>query len=337
MQPGISNSKSVQRWASPLDVSFSQNVLYPKFSDGRSVDEAVHLIRETPCEDAEYDLTLEHPFPAIEVVWWTPKLRDGQGKPLLDKDGSERLAREKLFTLDNRRLYALQRAAVMRFPQKCRVAVGEIVDKSEVMRHLKKMRTRTVGLSVSVSEWSGTGRDNAKDYNTMRVWDWRSAVAPVEFLLRDAEERVHEAADSGKCGAWEYLDGKGEVRGPFSTWQMRQWWERKMLPPELKVRQFRPNLAKNNNNAGGDGSNTLKEAEPFNLVTHLWQAPVPAFAPGLSPRNAGEGRETFTQCQQCNRKRCEGWSTRGGEWYCISCWNKWQRDRTQEADEKRHG
>ncbi|CAE8648137.1 unnamed protein product, partial [Polarella glacialis] len=104
-------------WVSPLEVFFSQNVIYPKFTDGRSVDEAVRQIRVVEADSSEEDVViLEAPFPQIEAVRWCPKLRDGEGKPLLDSSGEERRGSEGLFSMDNRRLYALQRAAVAHCP-----------------------------------------------------------------------------------------------------------------------------------------------------------------------------------------------------------------------------
>ena len=105
---------------------------------------------------------------------------------------------ERLFSLDNRRLYLLQRAAVAQHPQRCCVKVGVIADKSEVMRHLKKFRTRTNGLSISIGEWNGQGRDNASDFSTMRVWDCRSAVAKANESTTVGTQ-AKDAASLGSC------------------------------------------------------------------------------------------------------------------------------------------
>merc|ERR1712003_465055 len=107
------------------------------------------------------------------------------------------------------------------------------------MNHIKKFRTRTHGLSISVSEWNGVGRDNAKDYSVLRVWDWHSAVAKIdESNASDAAEVATEAAEKGSCGCWEYVDSKGVQRGPFSNALMRQWWLAKFLPHDLLIRPY---------------------------------------------------------------------------------------------------
>ena len=37
---------------------------------------------------------------------------------------------------------------------------------------------------------------------------------------------------------WEYLDIKSIRHGPFSNWQMRQWYEHKMVPPTMMIRPY---------------------------------------------------------------------------------------------------
>jgi len=316
-------------WVSPLDVAFSQNVIYPKFADGRSVDDTVKQIRVvsgqgkgseelTAAEGGGLgpeEVLLDPPFPTMEAVRWSPKLRDGQGRPLLDEQGGQRRGAEGLFSVDNRRLYVLQRAAVAQYPRRCRVAVSVIVDKAEVMKHLKKFRTRTNGLSITVSEWNGVGRDNAREFSTMRVWDWRSAVSRAAEAGPEAAAIAAEAADTGSCGCWEYLDNSGTRRGPFSNWQMRQWWERKMLPQNLRIRPYDAAASVGDRGAADEGPE-------FRQVQDVFQeAPAP-FAPGHSPR-ATDKEADWKRCAQCNRKRWEGWSAHG-EWYCATCWRRWE-------------
>merc|ERR1719162_1834390 len=81
-------------WLSPLDISFSQNVIYPCFSDGKGVDKAIVQVKAMECVDVdEFDLTLEPPFPSISAVRWRLKLRDGEGKPLVDENGDVRMGK----------------------------------------------------------------------------------------------------------------------------------------------------------------------------------------------------------------------------------------------------
>lgn len=302
-------------WRSPLDIAFSQNVIYPLFSNGGSVDEVVSQIRvrEPSDDNVEADLVLEPPFPKIEVIWWCPKLRNGEGKPLLDEQGSERRGREALFSIDNRRLYALQRAAVARYPKTCVVEVSVITDKGEVARHLKKFRTRLNGLSITISEWNGVGRDNARDYTALRVWDWRSVVTQAE----ENGSCMVDAVEAGGCGSWEYLDAKGVVRGPFSNWQMREWWERRMFPSDLRIRPYVADLACREGANRDDPDSFRPVAEAFA------EAPAP-FASSHSPEAAATATDAdWQECADCGRKRLEGWSARG-QWYCAVCWKRWE-------------
>lgn len=298
-------------WMSPLDVLFSQNVVYPKFTDGRSVDDAVKLIRAVPCEGDPDAVILKPPFPDIQAVRWCPKLRDGQGKPLSDGQGGYRMGAEGLFTVDNRRLYALQRAAVAQWPKRCTIPVEVFTDRLEVMKHLKKFRTRTNGLSITISEWNGVGRDNIKDFSAMRVWDWHSAVSSVQEGDAGLKATL-EAADAGSCGCWEYLDNQNICRGPFSNWQMQQWWKRRMLPAGLQIRPY-------------DAAAAVGHRQPaeFSILSEYFATATEPFAPGWSPC-ATEQEGEWKKCAQCNRKRWEGWTAQG-EWYCAMCWKRWQK------------
>eukprot|EP00927_Polykrikos_kofoidii_P052048 TRINITY_DN45810_c0_g1_i1.p1 TRINITY_DN45810_c0_g1~~TRINITY_DN45810_c0_g1_i1.p1 ORF type:complete len:344 (+),score=62.99 TRINITY_DN45810_c0_g1_i1:97-1128(+) len=318
-------------WLSPLELRFSQNNIYPRFSDGQGVDEALSQIRyvddDASPNDVEGggDLKLEPPFPTIEAALWSPKLRDGDGKPLLDANGVERLGEEALFSLDNRRLFVLQRAAVTRYPRRCKTAVAVIVSKEERARHVKKFRTRTNGLSVTICEMNGVGRDNAKDFTPIRLWDWRSAVAQVKAGNAQATESAERAASSGTCGSWQYLDGKGVHRGPFSHGMMRDWWERRMLPTDLKIRPYDPVAVAAEKAALTTTGEVAMPAYDFRLVVDVFAAAPAPFAPGWSPRAAKQEAEVgdFNECDQCGRSRLEGWSG-GGKWYCAACWKRWE-------------
>jgi len=287
-------------------------VIYPRFSDGRSVDDAVQQVRAEA--GAGKDLTLRCPFPSIEAVWWCPKLRDGEGRPLVDSNGEQRLGSSMLFTLDNRRLYVMQRAAVLQYPRHCVTRVNVVTEKSEVMKHLKKFRTRTNGLSITVSEWNGHGRDNARHFSAMRVWDWRSVISSIEWNSGERSDAV-AAADLGSCGCWEYLDFQGVQRGPFSNWQMRQWWEENMLPEDLQIRPYdaRVSVAEK----GG------AKCTDFRVLTEWFKDAPTVFAPGFSPRGGTDLDAKWKRCSRCGRSRWEGWPL-GESWYCAACWHRWK-------------
>mmetsp|Transcript_295 Transcript_295/g.822 ORF Transcript_295/g.822 Transcript_295/m.822 type:complete len:391 (+) Transcript_295:16-1188(+) len=369
--PPVSEHEVV--WTSPLEVLFSQNVIYPKFTDGRNIDDAVKNVRaftrerptlpkesyeglselavakakaaaataasiaEEGLKQDNFDVVIVPPFPSIEVVWWSPKLRDGSGVPLTGEDGGELRAEQALFTVDNRRLYALQRAAIAHWPRRCITRVHVVADRVEVLKHLRKFRTRTNGMSINITEWHGIGRDNARDFNAMRVWDWRSAVPrAVETSSTgggtEAETAMPTAAQTGSCGCWEYLDNDDVRRGPFSHAQMRQWWELDMFPRDLRIRPY--------DAAAVVGHKEWEVAEDgtgedvFRPVEEVFSNAPAAFAPGWSPRVTDQEGE-WRKCAQCRRKRWEGWSAHG-EWYCSACWRRWRLHGDMGGPRRRH-
>ena len=54
----------------------------------------------------------------------------------------------------------------------------------------------------------------------------------------EEEEMEHEEEcdcwDYTRC--WEYIDDEGVQRGPFCNWQMRDCWQKRMLPKSLDIR-----------------------------------------------------------------------------------------------------
>ena len=95
-------------------------------------------------------------------------LEDGEGKPVLDEKGEERrgveasdgdtgdlpkslLCSQGLFTLDNRRLYALQRAAVAQYPRSCFVRLDPC--KNPAWRQLVARRTCKITVEEITNRW----------------------------------------------------------------------------------------------------------------------------------------------------------------------------------------
>ena len=55
----------------------------------------------------------------------------------------------------------------------------------------------------------------------------------------DEEEEIEheEECDCWDCTpCWEYIYDEGVQRGPFCNWQMRDWWQKRMLPKNLDIR-----------------------------------------------------------------------------------------------------
>jgi len=185
------------RQISPLDVRFSQMRARHEFRDGRLLEEAIQLIRlvrwERPVEPGPADgegarepaaWRLEAPFPPIEILQWRCKLRDEHtGRPRLDpKTGGELYDQEdRWFTLDNRRLYCLQKVAVSAWPERVVVDVVELPPGPLTRaRQLKKFRTLDRGRSVLIG-----GRGEGE---TLVRWSWREAAGlEVEGSEPEAE------------------------------------------------------------------------------------------------------------------------------------------------------
>lgn len=169
----LRRKSAVEKLMSPLEVRFSQMRARLEFRDERSLEEAVEQIKPVEREiDGEKLFYLDAPFPAIEVMKWRCKLRDGEtGRPRVDsRTGGELYdSSENLFTLDNRRLYCLQKVATSLYPKKCVVDIVELPPGAPTrVRELKKFRTLDRGRSVMMG-----GR---QDGETLTRWSWRQAV-----------------------------------------------------------------------------------------------------------------------------------------------------------------
>merc|ERR1711865_200635 len=103
------------------------------------------------------------------------------------------------------------------------------------------------------------------------------------------------AADLGRVGCWEYLDGKDVLRGPFSHVQMREWWGRNMFPKNLRIRAYDAAAASASKRGASDDSGFRKVEEAFA------DAPEP-FAAGFSPRVAQEPEGEWHECGECKRQ-----------------------------------
>lgn len=196
---------------SPFEVRFSQMRARREFRNGDTLESAVDLINvvclgevtsSTVDEDRDDALMwlLDAPFPPIEVLQWRCKLRDEQTRrPRLDpKTGCELFdGEDRLFTLDNRRLYCLQKAAVALWPKKVVIDVIELPPGSLArMRELKKFRTLDRGISILV----GTRREG----DTLVRWSWRE-----ELGLDLANE---SEADTNGCHVQIRRRPRGECR-----------------------------------------------------------------------------------------------------------------------------
>uniref|UniRef100_A0A7S4VAU1 Uncharacterized protein n=1 Tax=Alexandrium monilatum TaxID=311494 RepID=A0A7S4VAU1_9DINO len=166
----------------PLAVRFTQEHIRPVFQDGRTLESTIAAI-STRSGTGDYDVILETPFPSIEVVRW--RQRDGGSKG--SADGKEWV------TLDNRRLYCLQRAAAALWPRRVAVVVEVLYAATEGI--LRKCDSSTAGRSVGIghSPKALTGR-----------WEWQEAVALDGPKVHAAHALV--AADNSRTCVEELLD-----------------------------------------------------------------------------------------------------------------------------------
>lgn len=230
-----------RRLLSPFQVRFSQTHIRPLFQDGQSVNDAVPLVtselyeplpeEENEVEPGATDVfgaptgsdnwwLLQHPFPEIEVIQWRCKLRKDDGTIKVDEAGMELYGDLEWHTLDNRRLYCLQRAAVKFHPKEVRIVVCIVrQEDAAVTREFRKFRTLDCGRTVGIGH-----RDEAE----IPRWSWRK-----ELGLPDEELPVGTAmARNPRRNIDRRFGGRGGSRNGS-----------KDAPPEREGRDFVANLA----------------------------------------------------------------------------------------------
>lgn len=136
----------------PLALRFSQDHIRPEFQKGPDMEAAIKAIHTKPGSGA-YDIVLVPPFPAIEVIRGHLKNEDGVSQD------------DHWLSLDNRRLYCLQRAAVAHWPQRVACEVEALKAPTQDMR--KKVNSSVDGLSVGIGH---------SPKQLMSRWDWTKEV-----------------------------------------------------------------------------------------------------------------------------------------------------------------
>jgi hypothetical protein len=176
-----------EKLISPLAVRFTQEHIKTVFRDMHVVEETAAQIEAHPGMGDDYDLVLHAPFPQIEIIrWGTTRIVD-------EEEGGYHW-----FTLDNRRLYCLQRAAMRHWPLRVAAKVEILYADPGVLR--RKYDSTTLGASVTVAH-------SCKDAPLFR-WDWRMEVQAC------AHNGALTATCSKEHGAWDAVardDEKEEV------------------------------------------------------------------------------------------------------------------------------
>jgi len=176
-----------EKLISPLAIRFTQEHIRPVFQDGSELEATIRQITTRPGSGA-YDVILEAPFPVIEIMRWRPHNK-------CTTDESDREAKH-WFTLDNRRLYCLQRAAVALWPQ--RVAVAVEANYAAPEGALRKSDSSSAGRSVGIGHSLKTLVDR---------WCWRSSITTAVADPASVElANQHVEADDGKESIGELQD-----------------------------------------------------------------------------------------------------------------------------------
>lgn len=128
-----------ERWVSPLAVRFSQGKIHPFFHERGPISEVLLQIHASPNADGTAR-HIEPPFPPMRLLH-------------LKSFGV-------LVTLDNRRLYALQRFAMQEWPTPCLVKAlcVEELTPTRLKAENRKFTNRTAGLEIEIES-----RSNAFD------------------------------------------------------------------------------------------------------------------------------------------------------------------------------
>lgn len=145
-----------EKLISPLAVRFTQDHIREVFRDGKIIEDTIRQIKVKP-GTGDYDVILDAPFPNIEIVRWYQK----------DSDHKEPDT-DHWFTLDNRRLYCLQRVAASLWPQRV-AAVVELLYTVPASVN-RKDDSSTAGRQVNIGHNGKTLFDS---------WNWRESVGSV--------------------------------------------------------------------------------------------------------------------------------------------------------------
>mmetsp|Transcript_63764 Transcript_63764/g.149472 ORF Transcript_63764/g.149472 Transcript_63764/m.149472 type:complete len:364 (-) Transcript_63764:370-1461(-) len=176
----------------PFALHFTQEHIKTHFQDGRVVEETIPEIEAQQSGSEHFDLILKAPFPNIEILRW-------QAPDCKDKNV------QRWYTLDNRRLYCLQRMAAQHWPKR----VGVVVDilYADTGRVRRKYDSITEGRSVTISP--------SVKVPAIWRWDWHQGVSEVKADTYDTEEAFRTVErDCAKPS----VDDLCEVPGPaFET------------------------------------------------------------------------------------------------------------------------
>eukprot|EP00933_Yihiella_yeosuensis_P082279 TRINITY_DN9609_c1_g1_i1.p1 TRINITY_DN9609_c1_g1~~TRINITY_DN9609_c1_g1_i1.p1 ORF type:complete len:432 (-),score=93.54 TRINITY_DN9609_c1_g1_i1:207-1502(-) len=138
-------------FADPLTIRFTQDKIHPFFYRRGPIVNVVPKIRAVQGAEADDVLDLVPPFTAIHC------LRKG----------------EELWSMDNRRLYALQLAAMDQWPSKCRV---RILSRERLSRHKFKTQYRKFSTTCE-----GQHIEVCTRFQQFDTWSWYERAIELEM------------------------------------------------------------------------------------------------------------------------------------------------------------
>jgi hypothetical protein len=177
-----------EKLISPLAIRFTQQRIRETFKDGREVENTIKEITAL-AGAGDYDVVLDAPFPAIEIIRWSQNGRKGGAT--------------HWYSFDNRRLYCFQRVAAALWPKRVAAKVEVLYADSGTIR--KKLDSQTQGLCVKI------GHANETEYE-LKEWSWHRAVqvrAPPGNFALQAEACI--AADDAKTSLDDLMDVPSSV------------------------------------------------------------------------------------------------------------------------------
>jgi len=168
----------VSRHMSPLDIRFSKDKMRHLFSVGRRVADTVEQIKIVQCTKSEamqYGASwkLGAPFPAIRVIAWCWRPKDRNPDDVRDSSGNLDALPALWFTLDNRRLYCLQEAALQTYPERCVVDVDMLLGPPSWITAGKQEFRKADG--------RGHGFDSTGTGKTIRIGSRTNGVSFIEW------------------------------------------------------------------------------------------------------------------------------------------------------------
>mmetsp|Transcript_36247 Transcript_36247/g.91243 ORF Transcript_36247/g.91243 Transcript_36247/m.91243 type:complete len:382 (+) Transcript_36247:71-1216(+) len=286
----------------PLSVRFTQEHVRPVFQEKKlSLETTIKQIKTRP-GIADYDVILEAPFPNIEVVRWYQ-----------DDENNVEPDAEHWFTLDNRRLYCLQKVAVSLWPRKVAIVVELLYSPTDGLR--RKDDSSTVGRSVGIGHSLKALTDR---------WDWRQAIPTPAHSCPEHDLALQLViADDFKAGV-EHLVDAPALPGMIDLYFQK----------ESEVNIDMPKLKLDN----GSEDSTANPASPRSMDSLEGTSPAPASSTKSSTATArellsgiwhGAKGETYEvefkkkDAWTCMRMDSSGFSKKYSLWYDAQADSVW--------------